>query len=234
MRKLIVLGVFVFTIVACNNDNEDEMPNENFTFVYDFETDVDGWSGDFSDYHAGQDERYELAFEYTTLPAPLDESEGSILLTGTNLSDDLFMFGKKKVTGLEAETMYRIAYNVQFASDVPDGTAGIGGSPGESVYVKAGATSIEPLPVENSESYYRMNIDKGNQSQSGNDMVVLGDFSNDTESDTYQLKLVSNTSGLDVESDENGEIWLIVGTDSGFEGTTTIYINSIHVTLDKK
>ncbi len=45
--------------------------------------------------------------------------------------------------------------------------SGIGGSPGESVYVKAGATTEEPLIIEDSDGWLRMNIDKGNQAGEG-------------------------------------------------------------------
>ncbi len=153
------------------------------------------------------------------------------MLSGTNMSDDLFMFLKKKVSGLKANATYNITFTVEFASNIPDGLAGIGGSPGESVYIKAGATKTEPETVEDEMSYYRMNIDKGNQSQGGEDMVVLGDFSNDTDQEVYTLKTVANDDPMTVTANSNGELWIIVGTDSGFEGSTTIFYNLIGVEL---
>jgi hypothetical protein len=34
-----------------------------------------------------------------------------------------------------------------------------------------------------------------------------------------------------VRSDANGNLWIVVGTDSGFEGTSTLYYNEIEVRL---
>jgi hypothetical protein len=60
-------------------------------------------------------------------------------------------------------------------------------------------------------------------------MVVIGDFSNDTDQEAYTLKTVSNETPFGAETDENGNLWIIIGTDSGFEATTTIYYNSVKV-----
>jgi hypothetical protein len=76
-----------------------------------------------------------------------------------------------------------------------------------------------------------MNIDKGNQSIGGIDMIVIGDFSNGTDQNIYKIKQLTTTSPLNVRANQQGEIWLVIGTDSGFEGTTTIYYNFIQVVI---
>ncbi len=231
MKKLMILGVLLFTLFACNNDDED-MRDQLVEKSYQFDSGTEGWVGDFADYPVGEAESYGLTFEQATLPSPLDQSNGALRLVGTNRSDDLFMFAKKQITGLEANKTYKITFTVEFASNVPDNMVGVGGSPGESVWIKAGATAIEPVPAEDDMDYYRINIDKGNQSQGGADMVVLGDFSNDTDSDEYTLKTVTNNDPFYATTNVDGELWLIVGTESGFEATTDIYINSINVVLE--
>jgi len=225
MRKLILICVVFLILHSCkNNDRGNPEPVE---FVWEFSTDAEGWTGDFADYPVGEEDRYELQFEYSTLPEPLDETEGVLKLSGSNLSDDLFMFLKKEIQGLQPNTSYNINFTIEFASDVHDGMAGIGGSPGESVYIKSGATKIEPDKITDDNDYYRMNIDKSNQSSGGDDMLVIGDFSNDTDNEVYTLKSVSNGLPFNVSTDSTGVLWIIVGTDSGFEGKTTIYYNSI-------
>jgi hypothetical protein len=229
MRKIIIIGGVLLILFSCkNNDRGDVNPVE---LQWDFEEDAEGWTGDFADYPVGEEESFELQFSYDTLPEPLDQTEGALKLSGSNLSDDLFMFLKKEVTGLQPNTSYNITFNVEFASDVPDGLAGIGGSPGESVYIKAGATRTEPEKIVDNDDYYRMNIDKSNQSSGGDDMLVIGDFSNDTDEDIYVLKTVSNGLPFNISTDSTGILWIIVGTDSGFEGKTTIYYNSIHAEM---
>ncbi len=79
-----------------------------------------------------------------------------------------------------------------------------------------------------------MNIDKNNQTNSGSDMVIIGDFSNDTNQNEYTLKNLVANDILTVSTNGSGELWLVIGTDSGFEATTTIYYNLIKVKLEKQ
>jgi hypothetical protein len=227
-RILILLGISLIT--AC--ETNDEPRAENLVFDYNFATDNEAWIGDFADYPLGDEEFYELNFEYSTLPETLDQTKGALKISGNNHSDDLFMFVKRKISGLTPNKSYNIIFNIEFASNVADGQFGVGGSPGESVYIKAGASPQEPLKVLDSDEWYRINIDTGNQAQEGDDMIVLGDFSNDTEQNIYILKTLSNSSRFTAMSNMNGELWLIVGTDFGFEATTTIYYNRIKATLN--
>jgi hypothetical protein len=142
------------------------------------------------------------------------------------------MFIKKKITGLEAGKKYTVNLTIDFATDVANNMVGIGGSPGESVFVKAGAVALEPKKMINtSENWFRMNIDKNNQSNSGNDMKVIGNFANGTNVNTYTIKQLSTITPITVQANPQGEIWLVVGTDSGFEGRTTIYYNSVKATI---
>ena len=92
-------------------------------------------------------------------------------------SDDLFMFFKGQIDGLVPGARYAAAVSVEIATDTPAGCFGIGGAPGESVWIKVGATAIEPLPVLEG-TYLRMNIDIGNQANGGDHAVVLGDIAN--------------------------------------------------------
>lgn len=223
--KLIAGCILLAFMFGCKED-----PDSTFnpiTFSYEFKNDTEGWIAGFADYPVGEEEFYELSFEHSTLPSPLDDSNGAFKISGNNHSDDLFMFIKRKVSGLQSNTKYNVNMLVEFATNIPDGMFGVGGSPGESVYIKGGATTEEPQRFVDNLNWYRMTIDNANQSQSGEDMVLLGDFSNDTDKEEYVLKTVTNGKPFAVTSNENGEVWLIVGTDSGFEATTTIHYNRI-------
>ena len=115
---------------------------------------------------------------------------------------------------------------------------GIGGSPGESVFVKAGATRDEPEVITDGDGWLRVNIDKGNQASEGEDMINLGTIANpNIDMDTftgeeYALMTLSNDDRLfKVVSDEQGKVWFIAGTDSGFEGPTKIYYDRISISV---
>jgi len=234
---ILILSVAAFLLASCSEEVTPSPPNDTVDIMYDFSTDTEGWLIDFADYPVGEEAFYELAGRHATLPPPLDETDGALKLSGSNRSDDLFMFAKKKLEGLEPNTTYEITFDLDIASDAASGSVGIGGGPGEAVNVKIGATSIEPLKVIATEdfgyeAYYVMNIDKGNQFQSGEDMIRIGDFENGTDDFAYALINRNNAQNpFEAQTNSAGELWLIVGTDSGFEGITTIYYTNIAVRL---
>jgi hypothetical protein len=218
---------------ACKRSSNNS-PSTGNQYEYNFSAGAEGWIGDFADYpnEPSVEQFYQLEFSHTGLPAPLNTTDGALRLSGINKSDDLFMFIKKKITGLEAGKKYTVNLTIDFATDVANNMVGIGGSPGESVFVKAGAVALEPKKMINtSENWFRMNIDKNNQSNSGNDMKVIGNFANGTNVNTYTIKQLSTITPITVQANPQGEIWLVVGTDSGFEGRTTIYYNSVKATI---
>ena len=197
-----------------------------------FEEDEQGWSGDFSDYPvADSGDGMNLTFDRRALPEDVDTTGHALYLSGRNLSDDLFMFLKKRISGLEAERSYRVYFEARIASNAPSNCVGIGGPPGEAVYLKAGAAPIEPEPVAESGDF-RMNVDKGNQSTGGEHADVIGNVANGVEEchDTpYRMITRSTEEPILAETNENGELWVFVGTDSGFEGTTSLYYHRLNV-----
>lgn len=236
MNKYYLIGLSVLLVIfaSCQKDEETELdlPKE---FIYYFQTNSEDWIGDFADYpnDPNVEELYELEFSYSKLPEPLNINKGALKQSGTNRSDDLFMFIKKKINGLLPNKDYNISLEIEFATNAPSGAIGVGGAPGEGVAIKAGGSTFEPLKViDNYDNWYRMNIDKGNQQIDGKDMKKIGDFANGTDLNTYKLKTLKAISPLSIKSNSNGEIWIIIGTDSGFEATTTIYYNMIKVSIE--
>ena len=197
-------------------------------FSFTFDDDAEGWAVGFADLPADYDQSiYELDHAHRPLP---DGLEGNgIYVQGHNRSDDLFMFLTKRVKGLQPSATYAVSMSVDLATNVAAGLIGIGGSPGESVYVNAGASAVEPGTAMDSIGHLRMNIDKGNQSQGGEAMVVIGNVAHpDVTGSEYRIKTLGNEGqALTVETDGEGTLWLIVGTDSGFEGLTTLYYDRI-------
>ena len=195
----------------------------------------DGWQASYADYTPGMEATIAFASGHEPLPAPLDANSG-VFLTSDNSSDDVFMYLWRPVTGLEPNRRYRVEVTVAFATNAPPGCVGIGGAPGESVYLKAGAAPREPANVV-SGGLVVPNFDKGNQAQGGTEAVVVGDFAQlvpggDCVAPSYQFKtLTTNGAGPTVTSDATGRLWLVVGTDSGYEGNTRIYWREIAATL---
>jgi hypothetical protein len=228
----------IILIFACNCSSDDNNPGISvYSASFDFSQSLDGWEADFTDLPSNKDDSsfYELTFAYTDLPANLGAKK-AIMLSGANHSDDLFMFIKRKISGLTPNTSYNIVFEVELASNAQRGSVGIGGSPGESVFLKAGASELEPKKVAQNNQYV-LNIDKGNQSTNGNDAITLGDIAIPSTATHYTLITRTNASPYTspynqtfiAQSNSEGEIWLVIGTDSGFEGTTTVYYTKVNV-----
>ena len=230
-QEVIIVFTAIATILAsCNEEDEKPvLPNDPADLSFTFTQDAEGWTGDFADYPIGEEESYELEFEYSNLPQPLNTAKGALKISGNNYSDDLFMFIKKKVNGLTPNATYEVTFEVEFASDAPRDSFGVGGSPGSGVSFKVGITNVEPDKIKEN-GYYRMNIDKDNQANSGKDMLFIGDVGNGLDEFKYNLVTRDNKDQRIIfTADKNGEGWLVIGTDSGFEATTTLYYNQIKV-----
>jgi hypothetical protein len=231
--RIFLLAVSLF-FVQCEENDDDTRVNRK-TVIYDFEDDLDGWQAIFSDYPVDPSNPLDLQSAHEALPDPLDNNKMGFMISGNNSSDDLFMGLKKQVVGLDPNTVYTASFDLEIASNAPESSVGVGGSPGASVFVKAGATTAEPTRVIDDSDWYRMSIDKGNQAQSGEDMKTLGSIG--TNKDVMEYTIITRTSdGKDIaaQTDASGSLWLIVGTESGFEATTTLYYDKITVELAAK
>ncbi len=204
------------------------------TRTFDFGQGDQGWQAGFADF-SGDPSGYQLDAGVRTLPAEIGPGTG-YMIQGFNHSDDLFMFLKCKLTtadGVGVNQPYRVRFRLGFGSNAPSGAGGIGGAPGESVFLKAGAGAVEPQVVQTDNR--PLNADKGNQGVGGRYASILGDIANGeppASGDQPYVSLTRNgTMTFAARSDADGNLWLLAGTDSGFEGFTRLYYQRITVTL---
>ena len=226
---VIALGI-VAGLSGCNKENE--RLNAVTIVESQFQTSTENWIGGFSEFSSKTDTAsLDTAIGRSRMPIAIDSTRYGLRIQGHNRSDDMFMFFKKKVIGLIPNRSYRITFQVDFGTQFAQTSVGSGGSPGISTYLKAGASSNEPV-VTLKDGKYNININKGNQSESGTEMVVIGNASNGIDSTLYRLVAhSSNSSPLTIKANANGVIWLCVGTDSGFEGLSIFYYDRIKATL---
>jgi hypothetical protein len=225
-------------MVACDSDSPltPEYP-QPLNFEFSFQNSDDNFITGFADYPEGSEEQYQLTGGWSDLPEhdSLDTDDRGIMLHGANGSDDLFMFVKRRLgstDGVEAEVVYRLDMSIKLASENGSGCAGAGGAPGESNFFKAGASNTEPEAIA-SDGFMQMTIDKGQQSNGGADALTVGDLANGTDScsaDVWRYKNL-HLDEFYVKSSATGDIWLLLGTDSGYEGITTYYFSEISVDL---
>ena len=212
---------------------QDSSTPADILLRYTFAKDAEGWiagSADLPVDHAGAD--YQLRSGQALIPLAGKPKTSGFMLSGMNRSDDLFMFLTRKLgsaEGIKPDTEYRIHLSFDLATSEGSSGMGIGGSPAQSVYVKAGIVNKAPAVIEdnsNGTPYYRLNLDKGNQSTDGKDMALLGNIEKPGEgNEGYALKHFDQE--FTVKSNTSGELYLIIGTDSGYEGLTSIYYTNI-------
>jgi hypothetical protein len=240
-RSFYMIALVILTILSSTISAQESASPVSKSF--DFRNGALGWQAGFADYPPAtdKDDLYELRAEIRSLPPELGLNGTGFYIQGSNRSDDLFMFIKRRLDsadGIVAGQTYQITFTLVFASNAPSGCGGIGGPPGEGVTLKAGASPAEPIALFDASplpSSLRMNVDKGNQSQGGIAASTTGNIANGRPCDLGPYPFVSiqrthqHTSLVNANS--KGELWLLVGTDSGFEGFTSLYYQRIDVTL---
>ncbi len=201
------------------------------TFEFRLDDGLMGWQPGFADYTVGEDAVINPVHGHEPLPDGLDGS--GAFLEGRNASADLFMYLKRRLEGLVPGTDHLVTMEVEFTSRYPVGSMGIGGSPGESVFIKLGASAHEPDRVEDGQGMWRMNVDKGNQASGGRHAVTVGTIAkpDDGTFDHVLLRRDNRDKPIPVRTDAGGGLWVLVGTDSGFEGVTRIYYTRVVVTV---
>lgn len=204
------------------------LPARAQTLTWDFHAGQDGWEGGFSDYSMESDFQFE--FVRARLPRPLDTTRYGLMIKGMNRSDDMFMFLRRKLEGLVPGAEYSATFKVVFASNAAVDQVGIGGSPGTSVMLKAGITAVKPVDNQG-----RMNVDKGNQAAPGPDADTLGHIG--TPAGTRGYSSLERSNGgrpFTFTAAADGSAWILVGTDSGFEGLTALYYQRVEIALTRR
>jgi hypothetical protein len=197
---------------------------QSLGYDFQFSRGPQGWVERFADYPANNEAIFNLVADYRPLPAPLDTSQSALYIAGTNRSDDLWMQYKTEVV-LPPDTNCRVSFSVEIATNAPSGCVGVGGAPGEGVTVKAGVSLTEPERELDAAGWWRMNVDKGQQTQGGEDVVVIGDLANSRsceEGFVWELKRLGGPPMM-FTTDSTGRAWLFAGTDSGYESRSAVY-----------
>lgn len=219
---------------SCNKDDNDPKVIIQETI---FNDGADGWEAVYAEYPDGQEEFYELESGLKNLPAQLDQTKKAFMLSGNNHSDALQMFLVKRLDGLSPQTHYIVETGIELASKYPDGSVGIGGSPGNSVYLvsKFATNGYELQEGENEHDNIKLFLKEIDSVPESVMTMDLGDVS--IQSDEYEYQLITrekSSSPNVVQSDAQGKLWAIIGTWSGFEGISTLYYTKIKITLTKK
>ena len=87
MYRLFLIGltILLFASSCCDKYNDTDTPNPK-EFIFNFQTDNEGWMGNFADYpnEPNVENFYELDFSYSMLPSPLNNNKGALRQSGNN------------------------------------------------------------------------------------------------------------------------------------------------------
>ena len=204
------------------------------TLQIDFGDYNHSWAFGFADYPPDENVDWTLLSGTGPLPSELSLGKAGAFLSGNNRSDDMFMFLKRRFQGFDPGQTYSLRFSLSIGSNA-DTCVGVGGSSGKGVFLKAGASEVEPVAEASESGWLRMNIDKGNQAQGGRNSIVVGDIAvtDVCSNNIYKYKYFKNNNKLIVTADRSGAFWIFFGTDSGFEGITTIYYINAKINIKK-
>jgi hypothetical protein len=225
MRK----AVFALMIVLAGGCSPAEQEGfEIFTISYDFFKGAQQWESEFTDYPVSEypqgDTVYRWKAEYLDSPGPTN-GVGAYMLSCNNVSGDVFMFLKRKMSGLRPNTNYNVVFDIRLVTDA---------DPGQGIILKVGASDLEPKKVIE-DNYYVFNLDKGLDAASGEDALSLGDIGYPSPNDSGYSNIVkgnaTNYEPFQTRTNSQGELWIFAGVDSFYQGINTIYVTKIDLVL---
>ena len=203
---------------------------------YNFHHGALQWTADFANYPPATNTSgfYQLVSGIRLAPRKLTHvPRRSFYIQGSNHSASLIMFLKRRLgpsDGIVAGRAYRVEYIVKVASNAASNCVGIGAPPGEGVYLRAGASPTEPKPELQANGWLRLNVDLATAT------APTGDIANGLDCELVYpifpyVYIERQAQFGTVTATAAGDLWLLVGTISGFEGFTGLYYQSIKVRL---
>jgi hypothetical protein len=224
-----IIAVLLLIVGGCSGNMEDQV---DLLTTFDFESGDQLWTGGISDFPvAYEDDLYFLmSTEKVTNSSFLDESSG-LNVSGENPHGDLFYYFSRKVGGLIPNSKYKLDYEFLVYAQLlekPDKLSS------EELYLKVGAVNYEPelekVLWRNSLEYKALNIDKGEfNSDGGEDMINIGSIREFTSEIPEVVSGNTFDQNFEVVSNNAGEIWIMIGVDSGIKSKLTFGIEALTV-----
>ncbi|HEY5823847.1 MAG TPA: hypothetical protein VIT44_05775 [Cyclobacteriaceae bacterium] len=234
MIKIKILLAVGGLLLAASCKEAAPLANQEYTF--DFSNGTQEWKSFFSDYPVGAEIFYKLEFTHTGLPVPLDVNSKAIKVSGSNGSGSLLSMTYRKFDHLRSNTDYSITFDIELASDIPSNAIGAGSSP--NLCLGAGGVAYEPTSQVDEQDQYQPRFESTLQSGLSNEVFkVLGRIGVSDDDVNVPFTLINRNNLSDpivLRSNDKGELWLLIGVDSGFEGQTTLYYKNIKVNFQEQ
>jgi len=236
MMNRIFIAVFLSCLFACSSEMDSQV---DLLTAFDFDSGAQQWKGGISDYPLElEDSLYVQPTVNTDHVANSFAQEGSsgLNISGDNPHGDLFYYFYRKVSGLQPEKRYKLDFEFLIYTRLVDKPAKLSS---DELYLKMGAVNYQPelekVVWRNSMDYKALNIDKGDiNSDSGQDAINVGSIK-EYVSETPEV-ISGNTfdDNFEIESNKAGEIWILIGVDSGIKSSITFGMEALTVYYREK
>ncbi len=226
--------VFVTLILAgCSAELSDSSYDyAELISTFDFESADQLWDGGISDYPADYADsmNYIIANDQLAFASSSVIDGNGLSISAENPYGDIFYYFKKKILGFKKNTTYKLDFEFLVHSQLNEGRSI---AVDEDIFLKVGAVDFEPelqTEVRHFAEYVTLNVDKGgSNADSGTDMVNMGSIKEFIEDQPGSISGNTFDVPIEVQSDSDGAIWLIIGVDSGVKSSLTFSLAAITV-----
>lgn len=210
----------------------------DFISSFNFRGGNQNWTTSFAEYMDAAKDTLALQGGRLRTPITYTTSDSLLGVRGKDNNKDLFLFFRRKVDGLKANTMYRLEFQVELVAHNISVVREVGSNnqPKPMAFFKVGALAAEPTATLTETTTdlgyigYKTNFSKGNHDESGNDLkslgavpyVTIGGHSGNLYADNRSIPITTM-------SNASGELWLIMGFDANLRGEHAYYISQLLV-----
>ena len=213
--------ILFFGLFGCAGEESTEIVDLLITF--DFADGSQNWEGGISDYPIDYDNSL-VNMDISTKAISSLSLEGSGLrISADNPHGDLFYFFKREIRDLVPNKKYKLDFEFLVYTQLLTLSDNLSS---EELYLKIGAVNYEPdlqqITWKNALEYVALNVDKGETNAgSGDDIANIGSVKEFTSNTAESISGNTFDFLIEVESDKEGVIWLVIGVDSGIKSQLT-------------
>lgn len=228
-----IIGFLIF-LLGCAADQDS---NVDLLTAFDFESGVQQWEGGISDYPVTYEDSINFVLTTNQVASSFDIGRSvGLNVSGENPHGDLFYFFMRKVSGLEPGKKYNLDFEFFVYAQLLNKPESLSS---EELYLKVGAVNFKPELEEviwrNSLKYMALNIEKGEvNSDEGVDMINMGSIKHFTSDVPDFISGNTFDRRIEIEPDKNGDIWILIGVDSGIRSYLTFGMEALTVYYREK
>jgi hypothetical protein len=231
--KIIKSTIIILFVGCADSSDTDSLQYADLISTFDFETADQRWVGGISDYPVDYKDSSEYVVRSTSaqyLNSGVLESNG-LSISADNPHGELFYFFKRKIHGLKANKKYKLDFEFLLLSQLQNGVVA---DKSEDLFLKIGAVNFEPkltkVKLNEADEFVILNVDKGEMNKdSGADLSNIGSIRKFTNANPEVISGNTFDIPIDITTDGDGVLWLVIGVDSGIRKHLTFSMVAVTI-----